>query len=54
MDKEIREEDNLSLLHFLVVMDKIIKQMNEEGKHLNVVIGHRNLESVKINSLTWY
>lgn len=53
MDKGIKQGDSLSPLLFILIMDKIVKNIKRQGEHLNTVIGYRNMEPVKMSSLLY-
>lgn len=53
MKKGIKQGDSLSPLLFIIIMDKIIKRIKEKYSHLDTVIGYKNLEAIKLNSLLY-
>lgn len=53
VNKGIKQGDSLSVLLFIVVMDKIIKNLKEKMGETITIIRYKNLEPAQINSLTY-
>lgn len=53
MNKGIKQGDSLSPLLFIIMMDRIVKQIKAQTEQLSTTIGYRNLEPIKMSSLLY-